>query len=100
MKTSLVDKTPVAMVNTGNVKLVPPGGLRYEHDKRSAWKSRCPLKFDMIENAQVSQPNDEASQIGRTGLKEKWRISNRKRRYYVPFDFIILANNSLIRSCV
>ena len=58
MKTSLVDKTPVAMVtlrrplrdkiNTGNVKLVPPGGLRYEHDKRSAWKSRCPLKFDMV----------------------------------------------------
>ena len=38
MKTSLVDKTPIAMVtpssayedkiNTGNVKLVPPGGLR------------------------------------------------------------------------
>ena len=26
---------------------MPPGGLRYEHDKRSAWKSRCPLKFDM-----------------------------------------------------
>ena len=54
MKTSLVDKTPEAVrldirdkINTGNVKLVPPGGLRYEHDKRSAWKSRCPLKFDM-----------------------------------------------------
>ena len=48
----LVDKTPVALplrdkINTGNVKLVPPGGLSYEHDKRSAWKSRCPLKFDM-----------------------------------------------------
>ena len=30
------------------MKLVPPGGLRYEHDKRSAWKSICPLKFDMV----------------------------------------------------
>ena len=38
MKTSLVDKTPIAIwllrrpprdkINTGNVKLVPPGGLR------------------------------------------------------------------------
>ena len=67
------------------MKLVPPGGLRYEHDKRSAWKSRCPLKFDMIpcdrnETAQVSK--DKVSALIRDGCKlSNVKVTQAERKF-------------------